>query len=99
MPILGDRSRRYGPRHLILCGEIVLGRAARFRSLTVACPAWAKGHGFFSANASLAIRLLARENSVAKQDPALLRQVSLPSRSGKVDRNSSLAYGAGSGTR
>jgi hypothetical protein len=32
------------------------------------------GRGFLSANARLAIRVLARENSVAKQDPALLRQ-------------------------
>jgi hypothetical protein len=44
--------------------------------------------GFVSANAALATRLLASENSVVKQDPTLLWQVFLPSCSGKVDRES-----------
>ena len=66
-------------------GESVLGRAApSVQLMDAGVSLWSRtaalsgswgGRGFLSANASLAIRLLARRNSVAKQDPALLRQL------------------------
>jgi len=39
-----------------------------------------------SVNADQTVRLLARQNGVAKQQYTLLRQVSFPTRSGEMDR-------------
>jgi hypothetical protein len=77
----GQRARAGGPVRQLMDAGMSLGSRPRIcdlRELNTYRSA-GLGSGFLSANAGLAIRPLARRNSVAKQDPTLLRQFCIPS--------------------